>query len=358
MATPFVSVLIDTYNHERFIEEALASVLAQDYPIEAREIIVVDDGSTDRTPEILRRFESQAKIMRKPNGGQASAFNYGIPACKGEIVAFLDGDDWWAPNKLAAVVQAFSGNPDIGLVGNGIYEMFGNGEQFSHTLREGYRFRADSLEGAGVFRQRKAFLGTSRMAYRLPLLRKIGPVPEFLRVQADEYLFTLAAVLCDVLILAEPLTFYRIHENNGFQISAGNAELQRRKYRLLAELAATFRNKLPELGLSPEVRRAIVEVVQNESDMTRLAVDGGFPWETISAELLYYRAVHPGASAAQRLFKLAALLPAAVVPPRAYYALRQSVASQTLFRGLRARLLPSPKPAHIAREGNGDKINE
>jgi len=93
MSAPLVSVLIDTYNHERFIEEAVNSVLAQDFPASDREILVVDDGSTDRTPEILRRFEPQIRVLRKPNGGQASAFNHGIPECRGEIVAFLDGDD-------------------------------------------------------------------------------------------------------------------------------------------------------------------------------------------------------------------------------------------------------------------------
>ena len=78
MSNPFVSVLIDTYNHERFIEQAIVSVLEQDFPSSQMEIIVVDDGSTDRTAEIVRKFESRVRLLRKPNGGQASAFNTGI----------------------------------------------------------------------------------------------------------------------------------------------------------------------------------------------------------------------------------------------------------------------------------------
>ena len=100
MTTPRVTVLIDTCNHQRFIEEAIWSVLAQDFPASDVEIIVVDDGSTARTPEIVRKFQPRVRLIRKANGGQASAFNAGIPEARGEIVAFLDGDDWWAPSKL------------------------------------------------------------------------------------------------------------------------------------------------------------------------------------------------------------------------------------------------------------------
>ena len=77
-AIPLVTVLIDTYNHERFIERAINSVLDQDMPMDGVEILVVDDGSTDRTPDIVRRFEPRVRLIRKPNGGQASAFNFGF----------------------------------------------------------------------------------------------------------------------------------------------------------------------------------------------------------------------------------------------------------------------------------------
>src|SRR6266478_3223946 len=119
MAGPLVTVLIDTYNHERFIEQAITSVLEQDISMADVEIIVVDDGSTDRTPEIIRRFEPRVRLLRKPNGGQASALNVGIPEMAGEVMAFLDGDDWWAPNKLTRAIETFEGEPDLGFVGHG-----------------------------------------------------------------------------------------------------------------------------------------------------------------------------------------------------------------------------------------------
>src|SRR5260370_29102141 len=93
MSKPYVSVLIDTYNHERFIEQAITSVLEQDMSMSDVGIVVVDDGSTDRTPEIVRKFEPRVRLVRKPNGGQASPFNTGIPACHRAIIAVLDSAD-------------------------------------------------------------------------------------------------------------------------------------------------------------------------------------------------------------------------------------------------------------------------
>src|SRR5271155_722079 len=147
---PTVTVLVDTYNHERFIEQAIASVLGQDFPSEEMEILVVDDGSTDRTPEIVRRFEPRVRLIRKTNGGQASAFNAGIPEARGEIVAFLDGDDWWARNKLTRAVQAMAADASVGIVGHGIVTVQRDGREQVETLLEGFRFQANGIECAGL----------------------------------------------------------------------------------------------------------------------------------------------------------------------------------------------------------------
>src|SRR5215470_6701386 len=120
MPRPFVSVLIDTYNQERFIEEAVCSALSQDFPSTECEILVVDDGSTDKTPEILRKFGSQIRVLRKENGGQASAFNLGIRECRGQIISFLDGDDWWLPSKLSHVAARLADDPSLGAIGHAI----------------------------------------------------------------------------------------------------------------------------------------------------------------------------------------------------------------------------------------------
>src|SRR5271168_19523 len=120
MSPPLVTVLIDTYNYGQYVEEAVQSVLAQDFPVEQREILVVDDGSTDDTAERLRKFGDAITYLRKPNGGQASAFNFGFERARGGIVALLDADDYWLPGKLSRVAEEFAKHPDAGMVYHGI----------------------------------------------------------------------------------------------------------------------------------------------------------------------------------------------------------------------------------------------
>jgi glycosyltransferase involved in cell wall biosynthesis len=345
----FVSVLIDTYNHERFVEQAVVSVLEQDFPDAEREIIVVDDGSTDGTPEIVKKFEPRVRLLRKENGGQASAFNAGIPECKGEIVSFLDGDDWWAPGKLQAVADALASEPSIGLVGHGITEVFPDGGQHVQLLKEVHRFRVDSETGARTFRLRKSFLGTSRMTMRAAVLRQIGRVPEALTIQADEYLFTLAGFLADVLILRESLTFYRLHAGNAFQVADGNTQALRRKQKVLESLAKSITAKLEEQKVKASVARIAVEAIETEAELIRLSLDAGLPWETVRTEMRNYRIMHPDASLAHWLFKLLALLPSCVMPSRNYYSLRQNVSQNRVYRRAREKWLPFLQHEHVDR---------
>ena len=310
MGRPAVSVLIDTYNHRSFIEQAIASVLGQDFPPGEREVVVVDDGSTDGTPEIIRKFEPQVRLLRKANGGQASAFNAGIPECRGEVIAFLDGDDWWAAGKLKMVCQVLQDQPEVSLIGHGIIEMHADGREHVHVLHEDSRFRADSESGARTFRLRKSFLGTSRMTYRASLLQRIGKIPEALRIEADEYLFTLGAALADVLVLREPLTFYRLHGANAFQISNGNVESIRRKQKVLEALAISLQEELPHCQIGPEVVRIIVETVQTEADVIRLMTENGMPWETVGVELRNYDIMNEHVSLLYKVLKYLSRAPA------------------------------------------------
>jgi glycosyltransferase involved in cell wall biosynthesis len=351
MSKPRISVLIDTYNHERFIECAIASVLAQDMPLDDVEILVVDDGSTDRTPEIIRRFEPRVRLIHKSNGGQASAFNTGIAEARGEIIAFLDGDDWWAPEKLSRVRQAFDADPSLGIVGHGIVMVHLDGSRLAETLLDGFRFQANTVTGARMLRVRGSLLGTSRMTIRAELLHRIGPVPEGLVVQADEYLSTLASVLAAARILPETLTYYRLHEANGFQISTSDPERLRRKQEVLANLSRALEQELRTRGVFPQTIRMIVERIQAEADQLRLTLDGGWPWETVKTEQKLYEVLHPEAVLLHRIFKIMTLFLVIVLPPRFYYYLRQKCSTNSLYLSARKRWLPIPEMPHIQRDG-------
>lgn len=350
MSKPFVTALIDTYNHEAFIEEAVASVLEQDFPASETEILVVDDGSTDRTAEIVRKFAPRVRLLRKRNSGQASAFNAGIPEVRGEIVAFLDGDDWWAPGKLSAVASVFAAEPAVGLVGHGTTQVYPDGRREAELPRELTRFRLTSVPEAKIFRMRRGFLGTSRMAYRRRVLGQIGAVPDAIKFEADEYLFTLAGLFADVLILPMSYTFYRLHGGNLFQFAKGTPDKVRRKQQVLAALASSLREKMRELKVHGDVASAILECVQLEADCLHLQLDSGLPWETISTELRIMRVFHSDASIWQSLFSLARLTPALVLPAAVYYRWRHQLSEMAAYKKFRQRFLPFPVPDQVERQ--------
>ncbi|MDX1623895.1 MAG: glycosyltransferase [Gemmatimonadota bacterium] len=114
---PLVSVIIPTYNCARFLPDAIESVLAQRYP--RVEIIVVDDGSTDDTSEVLERYAHRIVALEGDNGGVARARNRGIAAASGELIAFLDADDVMLPGKLEAQSRVFDRREDRGMVHSG-----------------------------------------------------------------------------------------------------------------------------------------------------------------------------------------------------------------------------------------------
>jgi glycosyltransferase involved in cell wall biosynthesis len=107
---PQVSVIIPTYNRSWIIKEAIDSVLAQDY--KEFELIVVDDGSTDHTSDVLDSSRNVIKVLSQKNKGVSAARNRGIAEASGQFIAFLDSDDLWLPQKLSAQVEFFNQTPN------------------------------------------------------------------------------------------------------------------------------------------------------------------------------------------------------------------------------------------------------
>src|SRR5579859_2676830 len=191
------TVLIDTYNHGAFLDEAIESVLDQDYPAEQTEVLVVDDGSTDGTSERVKKYGQRVHYIYKPNGGQASAFNIGLASSHGEIVLLLDGDDCFLPGKIRRVVQEFQKNPNLGMV----YHPYLEVDMRTHERRKG-QFNAIS---GSIWEDEEAFFwyvpaGTCA-SYRRDKIEQLLPIPEGLRTQADGYLSSLIVYEAEILAI-------------------------------------------------------------------------------------------------------------------------------------------------------------
>jgi len=111
---PLVSALLVSHNDARYLPDSLGSVLNQDYP--SIECILVDDGSTDHTPDLIQRWSDDPRFryIRIEHAGLSAARNIGIQQVRGNLVAFLDADDWWEPDKTMQQVLFLSANPDAG----------------------------------------------------------------------------------------------------------------------------------------------------------------------------------------------------------------------------------------------------
>jgi len=207
-----VTVLVDTYNYGHFIEETINSVLAQDFPREQMEILVVDDGSADDTADRVRKYGDRIQFFCKPNGGQASTLNFGIARARGEIVAFLDGDDYWLPGKLQRVVAEFDKHPEAGMIYHNFFcERGPSPDQLPQSGLAGVSgFLADN---------RKSLLGydlypTATLAFRRNILQRLLPIPESLIVQADAHLTACVIFVAPIVYISQPLTVYRVHADN------------------------------------------------------------------------------------------------------------------------------------------------
>jgi glycosyltransferase involved in cell wall biosynthesis len=322
-SAPLVSVVVDTYNHEAFIRDAIISVLQQEYQLGAVEVLVVDDGSRDGTAKQLSVFADRVRIIRKENGGQASALNLGVSWAKGDIIAFLDGDDWWHPRKLQAVVGYLLRNPGVGMVGHGIIEVAADGSQRALRPAELIRFDLKSETGPATFKTVACFLGTSRLTCRRGVLDRLLPIPEALVIEADEYLFTLGGAVAEAAVLDEPLCYYRLHAHNLYQFSDNDPVRARRKHLVLAKLANTLPKSLTALGVSEANAYKMVENTIYDARRLGLAIYGGHIGTAFRVEWDIMRAYPEQRRLARLPVKAVMLLLALTLPPKLFYRMRR-----------------------------------
>jgi glycosyltransferase involved in cell wall biosynthesis len=211
------SCLISNYNYGHFLGEALDSVLAQTAAID--EIIVVDDGSTDTSAEVLTQYSRRhptIKVVAKKNQGQLSCFNEGFARAAGDIVFFLDGDDLYEPNYVERALAMYDRHPQCDFVACGL-------RQFGEAERVRLEYQADQDLGYSVILTAylREWIGaaTSCLSMRRGVLEKILPLPfcEDWRTRADDCLvFGASLAGARKYYLAQPLVRYRVHGANHY----------------------------------------------------------------------------------------------------------------------------------------------
>ena len=222
---PAVSVVIITYNKADTVGQAIESVLRQTYA--DYEILVVDDGSTDNTAEVVGRYGSRVRYLLKKNGGTGSARNLGLDQARGRYVAFLDGDDLWLPRKLELQMAAFEKEPGIIAVQCGAYCVDQDLRVFETRVCHP---RFDRLQDFLLFRNLPAF--SSTVTVRREVFGKIGGFGTDLVILSD---WDMACRLASVGILRsipDLLVLYRHYPKNQsrdvqIHVESGARSLQR-----------------------------------------------------------------------------------------------------------------------------------
>ena len=193
-----VSVIIPVYNAEPFLAEAIESILGQTVP--PQQVIVIDDGSTDGSAAVARRYLPHILFEQQPNAGAARARNRGVALARGDLLAFLDNDDCWMPDKLALQLAALQQAPEVEAV-------FGQLEQ-SHT--------AEAAHQAAL-----AFANQYQDGYHLDTIlihrrafERIGLFDSAWMIDALEWLWRARRMHLRTQVLPQVLAWRRIHGDN------------------------------------------------------------------------------------------------------------------------------------------------
>ncbi|MGH9433101.1 MAG: glycosyltransferase family 2 protein [Terriglobia bacterium] len=244
---PLVSIIVNNYNYGPFLSQSIRSALDQTY--ERMEVAVVDDGSSDNSRQVIAGFGSRIIPVLKENGGQASAFNAGFEACHGDIVLFLDSDDYLAADAIERVVFAWTprtgkvqfrlalvddaGHP-LGLDCPDPKQRLPMGDVLTLILRDNHYPSPPS----------------SGNAYPRAMLESVLPVPEAeYTLGADGYLIALAPFYGDITSISATLGFYRIHGRNVSRSDYKGARMFSDFIRLKLKLEELVRTEAQKRGL-------------------------------------------------------------------------------------------------------------
>ena len=216
MTDPLVSVIVPVHNGDRYLGEALDSALNQDY--DAIEVIVVDDGSTDGTPEVLRRFGNRIVAIRQENAGAAVARNTAMEAARGEFFAFLDADDLWFPQKLRTQIDYLSAHPAVDIVASR-WKVLTSDESTTarkEALESAPLATADVPRSGWLYTELllRFMIHTTTVVMRRRLKDRIGLFDPILRRGQDYEYWLRASRATEIHCVPEALSVYRMHRAN------------------------------------------------------------------------------------------------------------------------------------------------
>ena len=217
-----VSVVIPAYNAARFLAETVQSVRQQTTPV--HEIIIVDDGSSDDTAQVAQSLGGDIVYIRQANAGVSAARNRGIAEARGEIIAFLDADDLWLPEKVSKQLEIFLCHAEVALVAADRAEIDAQGGLLLNSLfkKQGLYALFAELDGNPIpqvlsFLVKINFIPTSSVMVRKSALAQIGVFDTAIRYGEDLELWARIASQYAISCLPEVLIHYRQHGNNATQ---------------------------------------------------------------------------------------------------------------------------------------------
>jgi len=271
-----VSIVVNNYNYGQFLRAAIDSALCQSY--RAIEVLVVDDGSTDHSRDIMRSYGDRVTPVLKENGGQASALNAGFAQSHGDAIIFLDADDVLLPHAAQRVVEAFAAQSQVAKIQYRM-EIIDQDGQRTGVIKPPRHIplpSGDLKQQELLFPFDLAWLPTSGNAFAARALQSIFPIPEqvYGKVGADWYLVHLTPLAGLVVSLDEVCAYYRVHTCNHYELSASNLNLTHiRQTIVYADHTRRYLQKYAEQLRLPDRPKEILSVSTVANRITSLKLE-------------------------------------------------------------------------------------
>jgi len=284
-----VSIITPSYNQARYLEITIQSVLAQDYP--RIEYIVIDGASTDGSIEIIQKYETRlAYWISEKDKGQADAINKGIARAKGDIIAWLNSDDYYLPNTISSAVKVFDENPDVAMTYGDMLAVDEHGKTINIL-----KYKQLSLEDLLCFQ----IIGQPAVFFRREAYEKTGGLDTTFHFLLDHHLWIRIAEQGKILHIPQTWATARYHAEAKNRAKA--AEFGREAFDILA-----WAKSQPELAdeISRAERRAHASAHRVDA---RYLLDGGQSWSALKAWVLALF-IHPPTALARLNIFISALL--------------------------------------------------